>query len=229
MLGLSSHKILLTTILFIATVMAVPAYAVDSPISYQVGFELSLLAQNTFANMGMDNFTLHLARTIERPNAGPEGWRLLAANIHFAPEYLQGEQHVPGITGDRSGLTGDMLLTRLYYDHYALPWRTKEEINGVPILQVLPVASFGIGYNSFGYTDTNVGESYRLNTVTASVGLRLHSELFGFLVVDTPSIETFYYLWKSRPVQGQVGGATITKSEKSGINNFITVGIKLPF
>ena len=191
-----------------------------------LGIEYAELAQNGFRDLGPDNFTCATGQRFQSSGFEKYGWRFMAIKAELSAEHLGDPDQVAFIEGNREDLSGDVLALRAYWDYY--PFTLNLGWSGVldaPVLSVAPVLSGGIGYNSWGFTNTAYDEEYRLNAMTVSAGACLHTELFGILFIENPLLDFFLYTVKNRAVQGEIGDTSITRPEVWGLFSWATAGI----
>jgi len=217
---------------------SVPGINGEAGPSIYLGIEYAELAQNNFSDLGADNFTLLAGQRFRRVNFSRVnfsrfdfsrfGWRFLAVNAELSSAHLSNPDQVAFIEGNRDDLSGDVFAARVYWDYYPFTLDLGHCSSlRAPILSVSPVVSLGLGYNSWGFSNTLFDENYRLNAVTLSLGACLHTELFGFLFIENPMLDFFVYMLKNREVEGSIGDTSITRPEYWGIFSWATIGIKI--
>ncbi len=204
-------------------------YMVNPPVpgNVYVGIEYAELAQNHWT-INKDNYTFLIGQRFRQGKWDHFGWRVQMINVDLSPEHIQDTRSVSHIEGSRENLTGDFLSHRIYLDYYPVTFGIKylRKWNRY-ILRITPVTGIGLGYGSWGFTETAYDASYRLNALQLSVPLRLNVEILDLIFIDNPFMDFFTYLWKSRDVEGVIGETTISRPEHFGISAWATVGIRL--
>jgi hypothetical protein len=197
-----------------------------------VGIEFAELAQNRFRDLGFNNYTLLAGQRFWWGKAWKYfGWRFLSINVNLSNEHLSDTVSVIGIEGNRDDLVGHLNVQRLYMDFYPpcisffeIPAWQRSVLSVTPILSVAP-----LGYTSHSYTDTLYDDTYTLSAYTPGINVRLNTTILDLFFVETPVIDLHLYLFKNRPVKGQVGGAYIDRPENVGMFGWINMGVKFRF
>lgn len=198
-----------------------------------VGIEFAELSQNRFRNLGFKNYTVVAGQRFWWGKAWKRlGWRILSINVDLSNEHLRDTTSVIGIEGNRDNLAGHLNVQRLYMDFYPpcisffeIPAYQRSVLSVTPILSAAP-----LGYTSHSYTDTLYDDdTYTLRAYTPGINIRLNTAILDLFFIETPVIDLHLYLFKNRPVKGQVGEAYIDRPENAGMFGWINMGVKLRF
>jgi hypothetical protein len=194
-----------------------------------VGFEYSELMQNKFRNLGKNNHTFLIGQQIGRNKTSVFGWRYMIINVELSTEHIQNPNQVAFIEGNRMDLTGKVHAQRATFDFnpFTLGIAYIEKWNR-HILTVTPTIYSGLGYNIWEFTNTKYDDSYHLEALTFSLGVRLRSTIFDLVFIENPLIDVFAYVAKSRSVGGNIGDTEITRPEHFGVFSWATIGITIP-
>jgi len=183
---------------------------------YYLGLEYAELMQNPDVPVNSDNWTVTMGFNNFRKTPGL-GLSYLGFSVELGDEHLQNPQEVAFIEGSRETISGDVSAHRLWVDwtpvsiHF-FPNIYFPEDDQMSLLKIVPTLMAGPGWNSWSFYEKSGIESYRLNALTLSIGLRLRTTIGGVIFIENPLFDAFLYLWKSRSVAGTVGSVSITHS-----------------
>ncbi len=168
--------------------------------NFYVGFEVSELLQNNFTDFGNKNFTFFLGQKFWFKNLQNFGYRFLLINVDLSSEHLKENNF---IKGDKSGLTGNLIASRIYLDWYIA--RKK-----LLFTSIYPIFSTGFGFNKNVVTNKEI---YDFRGITLNIGFRLQNEFFERIFIEFPVVDTFVYLWKNRNAKGNIDNTLIDYPE----------------
>ncbi len=190
----------------------------QSQTSVFVGIEYIELAQNSFMNLGPQNYTAFAGFSHRQENGKHWGFHLTSMNVELSEKHLR--EPSPAYKGDFTGVTGNLNVQRLYADYYHR-WVIKK-------LWIEPIVSLGLGYNHWSFHNRMVQENYDLKAVSLSVSGRFRFTLFGVPFIEIPAIDLMGYLYKNRDPEQMLGDAHLDFWKHGAIFNWIFLGVNVP-
>lgn len=198
---------------------------------YYFGLEYAELMQNPDVFINRENWTATMGFNNFRKTPGI-GLSYLGFSAELGDEHLQNPQEVAFIEGPRDTISGDVSAHRLWIDWtpvsiHLFPNIYFPQDDQMSLLKIVPVLMAGPGWNSWGFYEKSGSESYRLDALTFSVGLRLRTTIGGVIFIENPLFDAFLYIWKSRSAAGTVGSVSITRPEEFGLFSWAAIGIEV--
>lgn len=191
-----------------------------------VGIEYGELEQNHFRELGANNFSFVVGQRFTTPKWNRFGWRVMAFRVDLDPAHLANPNEVCCITGNRQDLTGQLEAFRAYLDYTPA---SLDLIYVRPIqehaISIKPVFSAGLGYHRWIHTNTAFDETHDVRALTVGGAVRLRTELFGWVFVETPNLDFAVLPIKSASPRATIGDTTLDRPEYFALTAFTTVGV----
>ncbi len=195
--------------------------AVNNIPTLQVGLEISELMQNSFRNIGWNNFTCIIGQQFWFDHWSDFGWRILVLNVELAPEHLADPAAVAGLEGNRTDLSGSFFAVRLLYDWYTVLLKAW-------FMKVIPIFSTGMGLQRTIIKNPRYGQAeYDIKAIPLAVTGRIHVSLWHFIWIEMPFMEFSFNIWHNQPVK-ELGDLTVTRPDWLNIYGWITAGVTIP-
>jgi hypothetical protein len=183
-----------------------------------LGFEVIELQQNSFKNLGKNNYTFFIGTSFPINEKTLWGGRITSMNVELSEKHLQ--EPSPVYKGDFKGVTGNLNVQRIYLDYY-YRWNLN-------FLWIEPIFSVGIGYNNWKFYNKIVDESYDLKTASLGVSGKVRFTFFKYPFIEIPSLDVFGFIYKNRNPEEMLGDAHIDFWKRGGVFNWIFIGCNIP-
>lgn len=181
------------------------------------GIEISELLQNSFNNLGPQNFTFFAGQRLEKYLDEKLGWEIMAMNVQLSRGHLADSVNVPFIEGDRDEMNGYLTVLRANAEYYIFGWEWG-------IFRFCPIASAGVGYNRFVYLNNDEQVEYREPSI--GIGLRLRFIFFEHIFIEYPVVDAFIKPYREKE---WVGGAYLNYPEYFGMFMWLKAGVVFNF
>lgn len=188
------------------------------PKSVFFGVEIYELSQNSFKNLGPDNYTFFAGTTFEIDSVTSWGLRYTGMNVELSEKHLQDPS--PAYKGDFTGVTGNLNVQRLHLDYY-YTWNFKR-------IKIQPIMSVGIGYNNWKFYNKLIDENYDLKTASIGIGGKFRFTFFEYAFVEIPAIDGFFHVYKNRKPEQYLGDAHIAFNDYFAVFNWLFIGCSIP-
>ena len=185
-----------------------------------VGVELAELAQNSFRNLGIHNYSLLVGQRFWTPGRERLGWRLLSYNVELSEAHLADSGSVCCIKGNRVGLTGRETVERLYLDFHVVDLAWKK------LIRFTPVVSVGFGYTYLRLTNTRFNADWSFGTPVLAVSVRPQIMLFNTLFSEYLTLELNLHF---RRRKASIGDTSLDYPEYVTVFGWHPVGVRIPF
>lgn len=189
---------------------------------YLVGIELAELAQNSFRDIGPENWTIHYGQMLTEREYFNIGWSTIAFNVNLAPEHLK---QTPIITGNNDNLLGDLSVIRIGTDIETINLSFFPLFNRY-ILRIIPLVGLNIGYYEMGIRHSIEEESFSFSSITLGARSAIRIYLFDVLYYDF-QVDWLLFAFKSNSGIGTVGEADINYNNFVPVQITMTIGINI--
>ena len=190
-------------------------------ISLDVGIELSELMQNSFSNIGFNNFTVLLGQQLWVEQWNMFGWRLIAMNVQLSSEHLADPNAVTGLDGNRIDLSGSFFALRFYFDWYTVLLKAW-------FIKVIPIISAGVGFQHTIIKNPRYPQAdYDIMAVPVALAARLHFTILNYIWIGMPFMEFSFNAWHTTPTK-ELGDLTITRPDWFNMYGWLSLGISIP-
>lgn len=199
------------------------SYTDVSKSHYLIGFELAELAQNSFRDIGSENWTIHYGQMLTEWNYFNIGWSTIAFNVNLAPEHIQDLNQAPFITGNRNNLMGDLTVIRMGADIETINL-SLFPVSDSYIIRIVPLIGINIGYYKFELSNSLAEESYDFSSITLGARSAIRIKLLDMLYYDF-QVDYLLFAFKNNSGIGTVGEASINMNNIVPIQVNMSIGI----
>lgn len=190
-------------------------------INLDVGIELSELMQNSFSNIGINNFTVLLGQQFWFEPWNTFGWRMMAMNVQLSSEHLADPNAVTGLDGNRSDLSGSFFALRFYFEWYTVLLKAW-------FIKVIPIVSAGVGFQRTIIENPRYSQAvYDISAVPLAIAGRLHISILNYIWIEMPFMEISLNVWNTNPIK-ELGDLTITRPDWCNMYGWLSLGISIP-
>lgn len=192
---------------------------------YLLGFELAELAQNSFRNIGPENWTIHYGQILTERKFFNFGWSTTAFKVNLAPEHIQDLKQAPFITGNRDNLRGDLSVMRIGADVETINF-SFFPVSDRYLLRIIPLLGLNAGYYSIDISNSVTKESFDFSSITVGARTAIRVTLFDILYYDF-QVDCLLFTVNNNSGIGTVGDASINLSNRAGIQGTMNIGVMI--
>ena len=192
---------------------------------YLLGFELAELAQNSFRNIGPENWTIHYGQILTERKYFNYGWSATVFKVNLAPEHIQDLNQAPFITGNRDNLTGDLSVMRIGADVETINF-SFFPVSDRYLLRLIPLLGLNTGYYKIGISNSITKESFDFSSITVGARSAIRVTVFDILYYDF-QVDYLLFAVNNNSGIGTVGDANINLSNRAGMQVTMNIGIMI--